>query len=210
MQLLLYALSRLQTINYPSTSIYCSYICCALPQRSRLSIDRLSRCHHRLPTCLLAMPNVTSLPRPCRPHRRLPRSSITSGASCRYRNAEGSRAHLPGMPVMNPRPHLALSFAHRRRLLLIFRPLYHAACRTAEPAQTCARVTYSTLPMPMPSRSNVRRGGSIVADLLSALASSRLVSCPYQSERTSPRTPGTGIAGRPRELPVDVPVRARK
>ena len=122
----MYALSRLQTINYPSTSIYCSYICCALPQRSRLSIDRLSRCHHRLPTCLLAMPNVTSLPRPCRPHRRLPRSSITSGASCRYRNAEGSRAHLPGMPVMNPRPHLALSFAHRRRLLFIFRLLYHA------------------------------------------------------------------------------------
>lgn len=42
-------------LNYPSTSIYYSYICCALPQRSRLSIDRLSRCHHRLPTCLLAI-----------------------------------------------------------------------------------------------------------------------------------------------------------
>ena len=146
MQLLLYALSRLQTINFPSTSIYCSYICCALPQRSRLSIDRLSRCHHRLPTCLLAMPNVTSLPRPCRPHRRLPRSSITSGASCRYRNAEGSRAHLPGMPVMNPRPHLALSFAHRRRLLLISRRLYHAAYRTARLARLRPCHTLPTAP----------------------------------------------------------------
>ena len=163
------------------------------------SIDS-PRCHHRLPTCLLAMPNVTSLPRPCRPHRRLPRSSITSGASCRYRNAEGSRAHLPGMPVMNPRPHLALSFAHRRRLLFIFRRLYHAACRTAKPAQTCARVTYSTLPMPMPSRSNVRRSYR--------RRSLRFI---VASSPSSPRAPGTDIAvAGPRELPVDVPVRARK
>jgi hypothetical protein len=202
----LYTLHHLRPPNYLSTSIY-SYITVVHYRKgvASPSIDS-PRCHHRLPTCLLAIQNVTSLPRPCRPHRRLPRSSITSGASCRYRNAEGSGpraiSHLPRgcVPVMNPRPHLALSFAHRRRLLFIFRRLYHAACRTAKPAQTCARVTHSTLPVPMPSRSNVRRGG------LSSqiIVSSRLRTKAYLSTNSRYRH------CRPRELLVDVPVRARK
>jgi hypothetical protein len=181
----LYTLHHLRPPNYLSTSIY-SYITVVHYRKgvASPSIDS-PRCHHRLPTCLLAIQNVTSLPRPCRPHRRLPRSSITSGGC---------------VPVMNPRPHLALSFAHRRRLLFIFRRLYHAACRTAKPAQTCARVTHSTLPVPMPSRSNVRRGG------LSSqiIVSSRLRTKAYLSTNSRYRH------CRPRELPVDVPVRARK
>lgn len=58
------------------------------------------------------------------------------------------------LPVMNPRPRLALSFAHRRRLLLLFRLLYHALVGLPN-WPDCARVTHC--PCQCPSRSNVRR-----------------------------------------------------
>jgi hypothetical protein len=104
------------------------------------------------------------------------------------------RATAPSCSVMNPRPQLALPFAHRRRLLLISRRLYHAACRTARLARLRPCHTLPTAPCqchPGPTSD----GLGIVAD---PPLQHRLVSFPYL---TSPRTPGTGIAAQctPRE-----------
>jgi len=100
---------------------YC-YICCALPQRSRLSIDRLSSVPPP-PACLPSfMSRCNLFFGPAALTAAFPDAASRPAlrADTEMRKDQG---HLP---VMNPRPHLALSFAHRRRLLFIFRLLYHA------------------------------------------------------------------------------------
>lgn len=92
--------------------------------------------------------------------------------------------------VMNPRPQLALPFAHRRRLLLLFRLLYHLSCRTAKPVQT-APVSHTAHAQCHPGPTS---DGTIVADL-SASSPSRLRTVPYSSTNSRYRH------CRPRELP---------
>ena len=133
---------------------YC-YICCALPQRSRLSIDRLSSVPPP-PACLPSfMSRCNLFFGPAALTAAFPDAASRPAlrADTEMRKDQG---HLP---VMNPRPRLALSFAHRRRLLLLFRPLYHALVGLPN-WPDCARVTHC--PCQCPSRSNVRR--AIVAD----------------------------------------------
>jgi hypothetical protein len=122
-----------------------SSICCALPQRSRLSIDRLSRCHHRLAylpsftsRCNLLLGPAASPPPSQMQHH--VRRFVPIPKCGRI------RATAPSCSVMNPRPQLALPFAHRRRLLLISRRLYHAACRTARLARLRPCHTLPTAP----------------------------------------------------------------
>ena len=165
----------------------CCYICRALPQRRRLSIDRLSSVPPP-PACLPSfMSRCNLFFGPAALTAAFPDAASRPAlrADTEMRKDQG---HLP---VMNPPPHLALSFAHRRRLLFIFRLLYHAL--VGLPNWPDLRPCHTLL------HANAHPGptsdGAIVADL----SASSSVSSP-----SSPRTPGTGIAvAGPRELPVD-------
>ena len=169
----------------------CCYICRALPQRRRLSIDRLSSVPPP-PACLPAcLPSFMSRCNLFFGPAALTAAFPDAASRPALRADTEMRKDQGHLPVMNPRPHLALSFAHRRRLLFIFRLLYHAL--VGLPNWPDLRPCHTLL------HANAHPGptsdGAIVADL----SASSSVSSP-----SSPRTPGTGIAvAGPRELPVD-------
>ena len=103
----------------------CCYICRALPQRRRLSIDRLSSVPP-LPACLPELPSFMSRCNLFFGPAALTAAFPDAASRPALRADTEMRKDQGHLPVMNPPPHLALSFAHRRRLLFIFRLLYHA------------------------------------------------------------------------------------
>ena len=147
----------------------CCYICRALPQRRRLSIDRLSSVPPP-PACLPAFLPSSKCNlfffRPAALTAAFPDAASRPAlrADTEMRKDQG---HLP---VMNPPPHLALSFAHRRRLLFIFRLLYHALVGLPNwPDLRPCRTLLHASAHPGPTSD-----GAIVADL-SASSSPRLL-----------------------------------
>lgn len=156
--IVLSTLYYLCTVDYSSASIIHQHLAATSVVRCRKGVESPSidsRCHHRLPACLpVFLPSSECnlfFFRPAALTAAFPdaasRPALRADTEMRK-----DQAHLP---VMNPRPRLALSFAHRRRLLLLFRPLYHALVGLPN-WPDCARVTHC--PCQCPFRSNVRRG----------------------------------------------------
>jgi len=170
---------------------YC-YICCALPQRSRLSIDRLSSVPPP-PACLPAcLPSFMSRCNLFFGPAALTAAFPDAASRPALRADTEMRKDQGHLPVMNPRPHLALSFAHRRRLPLHIPTSVSRSCRTAKLARP-APVSH-TAPCQCPSRSNVRRGYRR-RSLRFIVISSRLLLSTNSKYRH--------CSCRPRELPVD-------